>query len=187
MNNDNAYINNLRNSTKKIKLFDVSSKTEEEIYQDIYQNMEDIQYKNGKVYFVAYKGQKIEYIDLETKQKQILCDLPKIDVFLKGIYDNKLQYIYYTKDKAKVDKAYYIDLETKESREIKLFDKDGYLAEILATTKDFYFIRTGYEIGKEYTTWAGTKNQKIEKTNYALIKKEDYWNSKPEYISINNT
>ena len=33
LNNDNAYINNLRNSTKKIKLFDVSSKTEEEIYQ----------------------------------------------------------------------------------------------------------------------------------------------------------
>ena len=50
LNNDNAYINNLRNSTKKIKLFDVSSKTEKEIYQDIYQNMEDIQYENGKVY-----------------------------------------------------------------------------------------------------------------------------------------
>ena len=53
LNNDNAYINNLRNSTKKIKLFDVSSKTEKEIYQDIYQNMEDIQYENGKVYFIA--------------------------------------------------------------------------------------------------------------------------------------
>ena len=36
LNNDNAYINNLRNSTKKIKLFDVSSKTEKEIYQEIW-------------------------------------------------------------------------------------------------------------------------------------------------------
>jgi len=186
LNDDNAYINNLRNSTKKIKLFDLSTKTESEVYQDIYKNMEDIQYENGKVYFVAHKGQKIEYIDLESKQKQTLCDLPKIDVILKGIYDNKLQYSYYRKNDSKVDKAYYIDLETKESKEINLFDKNGYLVEILAKTKEFYFVRTGYDLGAEYTTWAGTKQQSIEKTNYALIKKDDYWNSKPEYINIKN-
>ena len=40
-------------------------------------NIEDIQYENGKVYFIAHKGRKIEYIDLETKQKQTLCKLPK--------------------------------------------------------------------------------------------------------------
>lgn len=187
LNNDNAYINNLRNSTKKIKLFDVSSKTEKEIYQDIYQNMEDIQYENGKVYFIAYKGKKIEYIDLETEQKQTLCNLPKEGVTLKGIYDNKLQYIYYTGSEAKVDKAYYIDLETKESKELKLFDKNGYLVEILAENKEFYFVRKGYELGDEYTTWAGTKQQDIEGINYALMKKEDYWSSKPEYIDIKNT
>lgn len=149
--------------------------------------MEDIQYENGKVYFVAYKAQKIEYVDLDTKQKQTLCDLPKNEVILNGICDNKLQYIYYTKDKTKVDKAYYIDLETKESKEFKLFDKNGYLVEILAENKEYYFVRKGYELGKEYTTWAGTKQQSIEKTNYALIKKEDYWNSKPKYIDIKNT
>lgn len=187
LNNDNAYINNLRNSTKKIKLFDVSSKTEKEIYQDIYQNIEDIQYENGKVYFIAHKGQKIEYIDLETKQKQTLCKLPKEGVTLNGIYDNKLQYIYYTGSEGKVDKAYYIDLETKESKEMKLFDKNGYLVEILAKNKEFYFVRKGYELGAEYTTWAGTKQQDIERINYALMKKEDYWSSRPKYIDIKNT
>ena len=141
LNNDNAYINNLRNSTKKIKLFDVSSKTEKEIYQDIYQNIEDIQYENGKVYFIAHKGRKIEYIDLETK----------------------------------------------ESKQLKLFDKNGYLVEILAENKEFYFVRKGYELGAEYTTWAGTKQQNIERINYALMKKEDYWSSKPKYIDIKNT
>lgn len=187
LDDDNAYISNLRNSTKKIKLFDVSSKTEEKIYQDVYQNMENIQCGNGKVYFVAHKGQKIEYVDLDTKQKQTLCDLPKREVILNGIYDNKLQYIYYTKDKTIEDKAYYIDLETKENRELKLFDKNGYLVKILAKNKEYYFVIKGYELGAEYTTWAGTKQQNIEKTNYALIKKEDYWNSNPKYIDIKNT
>ncbi len=149
--------------------------------------MEDIQYENGKVYFVAYKGQKIEYIDLETKQKQTLYDLPKEGVTLRGIYDNKLQYIYYRASDVKVDKAYYIDLETKESKELKLFDKNGYLVEILAKNKEYYFVRKGYELGAEHTTWAGTKQQSIEKINYALIKKDDYWNSKPKYIDIENT
>lgn len=187
LNNDNKDLENLRNSTKKIKLFDLSNKTETEIYQDLNKNINDIQYENGRVYFIADKGKKIEYIDLETKQKQTLCDLPKVGVSLKGIYDNKLQYIYYTRSEAKIDKAYYIDLETKESKEFKLFDKNRYLVEILAENEEFYFVRTGYEMGAEYTTWAGTKQQDIEKENYGLIKKEDYWNSKPEYISMKNT
>ena len=96
-----------------------------------------------------------------------------------------------------MDKAYYIDLETKESKELKLFDKNGYLVEIdnteelkeeiLAENKEFYFVRKGYELGAEYTTWAGTKQQDIERINYALMKKEDYWSSKPKYIDIKNT
>lgn len=61
------------------------------------------------------------------------------------------------------------------------------MVEILAENKDFYFVRTGYELGAEYSTWEGTKQQDIEKENYGLIKKEDYWNSKPEYISMKNT
>ena len=187
LNNDDKDLENLRNSTKKIKLFDLSNKMETEIYQDVNKNINGIQYANGKVYFVADKGQKIEYIDLETKQKQTLCDLPKGGVSLNGIYDNKLQYCYYTGSEAKIDKAYYIDLETKESKEFKLFDKNRYLVEILAENKDFYFVRTGYKLGAEYSTWAGTKQQDIEKENYGLIKKEDYWNSKPEYISMKNT
>ena len=35
LNNDDKDLENLRNSTKKIKLFDLSNKTETEIYQDV--------------------------------------------------------------------------------------------------------------------------------------------------------
>lgn len=187
LNNDDADLKNLRNSTKKIKLFDLSNKTETEVYQDINKNINDIQYEDGKVYFINDKGTKIDYIDLETKKKQKLCDLPEGEASINGIYDNKLQYIYYAGNDGIISKAYYIDLKTKENKEFKLFDKNKYLVEILSENEDFYFVKTGYELGKKYKTWAGTIQQDIEKTNYALIKKEHYWNSKSKYISIENT
>ena len=42
------------------------------------------------------------------------------------------------------------------------------MVEILAENEEFYFVRTGYEMGAEYTTWAGTKQQDIEKERRLL-------------------
>lgn len=187
LNDDKGYINNYNKSTKKINLFNLSTNSETEIYKDICKNMEDIQSANGKVYYIGSKGKKIEYIDLETKQKQTLVNLTKTGASINGIHDNKLQYLYYSGNEGKVSKAYYIDLETKENKEFKLLDKNKYLIDILAQNEKYYFVEKGYEFGKEYTTWAGTKQKDIEKTNYALIRKEDYWNSNPKYIDMKNT
>ena len=188
LNDDKGYIDNYNKSTKKINLFNLSTNSETEIYKDICKNMEDIQSANGKVYYIGSKGKKIEYIDLETKQKQTLVNLPKTGASIQGIYDNKLQYLYYSEgEEATVSKAYYVDLETKKNTEFKLFDKNRYAVEILAQNNEYYFVEKGYQMGKEYTTWAGTKQKDIEKINYALIKKEDYWNSKPKYIDMKNT
>lgn len=186
INDDTAYLNNLRNSIKKIKLFNLTNNSEKEIYQDNYNNLEEIKCGMGKICFIGRGSLEIQYIDIETKEKSVLCKLPKSKATIRGIVDNKLQYLYYLDNGAKIDKAYYIDLNTKENKELKLFDKNQYLADILAENNDYYFVNTGYELGKEYTTWAGTKQQNIEKTNYALIKKEDYWNSKAEYIKMDN-
>lgn len=186
INDDTAFINNLRNSSKKIKLFNLSNNSETEIYQDTYNNLETIECGMGKVCFIGRGSLEIQCIDLETKEKFMLCKLPKSKATIQEIIDNKLQYLYYSDNGAKIDKAYYIDLNTKENKEFKLFDKNQYLVEILAESNNYYFIITGYELSKEYTTWAGTKQQNIEKINYGLIKKEDYWNSNAEYININN-
>lgn len=187
LTDDTGYINNLNNSTKVIKLFNLSNLEETEIYKDVYKNMSEISCNNGKVYFIGINSTKLECLDLQTKQKETLYELPKTGASIQGIYDNKLQYVYYSGNTGKVDSAYYIDLATKENKNFKLVDDNDYLVEILSESNDYYFVKTGYEMGDEYTSWAGTTQQDIEKTNYALIKKEDYWNSKAEYIDMQNT
>ena len=187
LTDDTGYINNLNNSTKKIKLFNLSNLEETEIYKDIYKNMSEISCYNGKVYFIGLNSNKLECVNLQTKQKETVCELPKAGASIQGIYDNKLQYVYYAGNTGKVDSAYYIDLETNENKNFKLVDDNDYLVEILSENNDYYFVKTGYEMGDEYTSWAGTTQQDIEKTNYALIKKDDYWNSKAEYIDMQNT
>ena len=187
INSDSGYIENINNSKKIIKLFNLMDNSETEIYQDSYRNLEQLKYGIGKVFFISQQTSKIQYVDLETKEKLTLCNLPKSGAFIEEIIDNKLQYLYYLGDEAIIDKAYYIDLDTKENKEFRLFDENKYLVEILAENNDYYFVRTGYKLGNEYTTWAGTKQKDIESENYGLIKKDDYWNSKAEYINIINT
>lgn len=187
LKDDNASIANLRNSIIKISMIDIATKKEIEIISKLYTEMEQITVGTNELYYMTQKADKIEYVNIETKQTGILSDLPKKNAYIQGIYDNKLQYLYYDSQYATVGKAYYIDLDTKENKEFKLFDSNKILVEILAENKDYYFVRTGYEMGKEYTTWAGTKQRDIVKTNYGLIKKEDYWNSIPNYINMQNT
>lgn len=189
LKNNSGAINNINNSTKKIKLFDLDTKQETQIYQDIYKNMETIVFGGNKVCFIGSKSKKIEFVNIETKEKGTLIDLPKTGATFEGIYDNKLQYLYYDKssNEAKVDKAYCIDIETGENKEFNLLNNTGALVQILAENEVYYFVTTGSEMTEEYTTWAGTKQRDIIKINYGLIQKEDYWNSKANYISMKNT
>ena len=85
---------------------------------------------NGKVYFIGINSTKLECLDLQTKQKETLYELPKTGASIQGIYDNKLQYVYYSGNTGKVDSAYYIDLATKENKNFKLVDDNDYLVEI---------------------------------------------------------
>ena len=62
----------------------------------------------------------------------------------------------------------------------------NYLVEILASNDKYYFVQMGYTLGEEYTTWAGTTQQDIVATDYGLILKEDYWNSKANYLKMEN-
>lgn len=188
LKDDNGAISNMKNSTKKIIVFNLDTRQTTELYRDVYKNMETIDFAGEQIYFMDEKSEKIQYINVETKETGILIHLPKAGATFQGIYDNHLQYVYYdeSSDEAKIDKAYVVDLVTKENKEFLLLDNHQFLVEILAQNDEYYFVRTGYEMTAEYTTWAGTKQRDIAKTNYGLIKKEDYWQSKANYITMKN-
>ncbi len=184
--NTNAFRDNLYNSKMKIKLYDASTKKEEVLFEEVFKNIEDMQfYKNG-IYFIGEKSKNLEYFDFATKKKEVIKELPQSNMQLGTIIDDKvLVYAYKDRD-AHIGASYYVDLKNKEMKEFSLKDKNECLVEILASNDDYYFVKTESIFGDFYTTWAGTKQQDIIGTNYALIKKTDYWTSKANYIKMTN-
>lgn len=189
LKDDTAAIRNINQSTRKIKRYNLVTKQETEIYQDKYSNMETIDSAGAFVYFTTSKSKTIEYVNIETNEKGTLVALPKSGANFQGIYNNRLLYLYYdtSSNEGKVEKAYYVDLQTKENKEFKLLDHNRQLVEILATYGDSYFLKIEDELTDEYTTWAGTKQRDIKSTHYGLIHKEDYWASKANYLKMKNT
>lgn len=184
--NTNAFRDNLYNSKMKIKLFDVATKKEEILFEEVFKNIEDMQfYKNG-IYFIGEKSKNLEFFDFDTKKKEVIKELPQSNMQLGTIIDDKvLVYAYKDRD-AHIGASYYIDLKNKEMKEFSLKDKNEYLVEILASNDDYYFVKEESIFGDVYTTWAGTQQQDIIGTNYALIKKADYWASESNYIKMTN-
>lgn len=184
--NTNAYVNNLYQSNTKIKLFDVQTKKEEIIYEDIFRNMENMTfYKNG-IYIKGKDKGIIEYIDFSTKKKEVIKELSQKNFIIETIIDDKMLVYDYNRENGHVNFAYYIDLINNELNEFTLKDNDGYLIEILSSNDDYYFVKTETIYGENYTTWAGTTQKEVIGDNYGLIKKEDYWSSKASYITMTN-
>lgn len=181
-----GYIDNLYQSDMQIKLFHLDTEKIENIYQDSYKNMETIRFYKDGIYMLKQHSKKLEYFDFASKQKTALLTLPKSDMELSEIVDDKLLVYQYKDEQAHIESANVIDLKTKEINEFKLMDKNDNLVNILAANDTYYFVEREYVLGEEYTTWAGTKQQDIISVNYALIKKADYWASKPEYIKMQN-
>ena len=186
INDDQGWRDNLYQSTARISLFDPRTGQETMITEDHYKNLETITFDGLNLYVISEGSQKVEKISIENKERSVFAELPKSGAYVQDIYDRKLQYVYYDldSDEAKVESAGYINLDTGENQAFTLIDDSGILVEILDQTDTHYFVRTGYKMSKEYTTWAGTKQRDIEETYYGLIRKEDYWNSKAEYLPM---
>lgn len=184
--NTKGYIDNLYNSKTKIILLDTNTKNEEIVYEGLYKNVETLKFYKDGIYFMGQNSKSIEYLNFKTKKYEIIKELPKIDYQISTIKDDKMLIYSYIDRNAYVKDAYVIDLKTKDMNEFSLKDKNGYLINILSSNDAYYFVKIESILGKEYTTWAGTKQQEIIGTNYGLIRKEDYWASNPNYINMTN-
>ena len=184
--NTKGYIDNLYHSKTRIKVWDPNTKKEETVYEGLYKNIETLKFYKDGIYFIGQGSKNLEYLNFKTKKQEIIKELSKIDYQISTIADDKILIYSYKDRDAHVKDAYVIDVKTKEMKEFKLKDKNEYLIKILSSNDAYYFVKTETILGKEYTTWAGTKQQSIIGTNYGLIKKSDYWASNSNYIKMTN-
>lgn len=181
-----GYIDNMYHSDIQIKLFDIESKKSEALFKESFIDAEQIKVGENGIYMLGQHSKTLKYYDINKRQKSDFTQLSQSDMTLAPIIDNKLLVYHYKDEEAHIDRAEIIDLKSKEQSEFHLKDTNDYLVEILASNDKYYFVQMGYTLGEEYTTWAGTTQQDIVATDYGLILKEDYWNSKANYLKMEN-
>lgn len=186
---DDGYIDNLYQSTVQLSLMNLDTLEETIVVEDTFEHLETMEVDGNCVYVLGKNSQTLEVIDLDTKERTIFSELPKANVSIEGIFDHKLQFLYYNSnsDDPYVEHAWVLDLQTKAMQEFTLFDQERNLVRIHAMNDAYYFVRTGLKMSDEYTTWAGTTQRHILETYYGLIKKEDYWNCRAQYIPMETT
>ena len=174
------------NQQHKILVFDLDTGEEIEIMswkQDEIVEIYDEQY----VYYIDVKNECIIEKDLLNDEEKVLWD--KIPFELdrgslsvdEQLYDNCI--IVYT-----AGKRYAMNIETKEVIELSLVDESngGYLS-ILGASEDEYMVC--YDMGErriniENPKEGMTNEEIISYYKYAMIKKEDFYNNRPNYIMI---
>lgn len=181
-----GYIDNLYHSKTRIIVLDPKTKKEEIVYEGLYKSIETLKFYKDGIYFIGQNSKKLEYLNFKTKSRETIKELSNTDYQLLTIIDDKILISRYKDRNAYVGEAHVIDLKTKDMKEFTLKDKNDYLIKILSSNDEYYFVKIESILGKEYTTWAGTKQQEIIGTNYGLIKKSDYWASQPNYIKMTN-
>ena len=181
-----GYIDNMYRSDIQIKLLDIESKKSETLFTESFKDAEQIKVGESGIYMLGQHSKTLKYYDMNKRQKCDFIQLSQTDMTLAPIIDNKLLVYHYTDEDARVDHAEIIDLKAKAMSDFQLKDTNDYLVKILAANDKYYFVQTGYTLGEEYTTWAGTTQQDIVSTDYGLILKEDYWHSKANYLKMQN-
>lgn len=178
--------NSFQDQRHRVMVFDLDTGEEKEIMswkQDEVVEIYDEQY----VYYIDVKNECVIQKDLLNNEEKVLWD--KIPFELDGsslsvdeqLYDNCI--MIYT-----AGKRYAMNIETKEVIELSLVDESsgGYLS-ILGISEDEYMVcpnmgerRINIENPKE-----GMPNEEIiSYYKYAMIKKEDFYNNRPNYVMI---
>lgn len=181
-----GYIDNLYDSKTRVQLINIDTKKADTVYDGSYKDVNTLRFYKDRMYFVRKDSNNLEYMNLATKERKTITELPKSGMELSQIIDDKLLVYDYKDQEAHIGDAYVMDLNTQEMKEFALKDDNEYLVEILSGNDEYYFVQTENILGEEYTTWAGTRQQDIIGIRYGLIKKADYWASQPNYILMRN-
>lgn len=130
-------------------------------------------------------GNDLHAISLETGEDQVVASLPQ-DALSYTIQEGKDGHIFIDGfqenfETSGITNTYVLDLTSKQLTPFLLLtDMPKQHAVILGETKDAYFVYYDHTQHLE-KTWAGTNQYIIDQVSYGMIKKEEYWNSQPNF------
>lgn len=141
------------------------------------------------VCFVSNKTDSLCKLDLKTdKVTTLVPNLPKYEPYIVGIVDGRV--IYAASDNKKVNPEiasyYWVDLKTGEHKQLTQFlSAPRDIIRIIGETDTQFIVVSGHTAKlnwyKDPDTGKRVAQYDIQTTSYALIGKENYWNSKAAY------
>ena len=150
--------------------------------------------EDGELYRVKYPEQKIEILDLETKETETVDYAPAaasiegtleprvgVSVIEPGIL--RLNFMDFSGEEAKHYDVVF-DIETGEYHPFTLFRPYNHsIIEPFAETKDSFLVQTDWKASLVEVDEMGYEIERYD-SQYAMISKSDYENSIPNYIPI---
>lgn len=150
--------------------------------------------EDGELYRVKYPEQKIEILDLETKETQTV-DYAPVAASIEGTLEPRvgvsviepgilrLNFMDFSGEEAKHYDVVF-DIETGEYHPFTLFRPYNHsIIEPFAETKDSFLVQTDWKASLVEVDEMGYEIERYD-SQYAMISKSDYENSIPNYIPI---
>lgn len=169
----------LSNAEDIILAFDIKTREFEELISnksnnDYYYNM------YGKdIFYYSYNGDKIMSFDLNTKEENVFLESKYSNI--QQIYDGYIISSDWSDDN---NASYLINIDNKSINEFNLIKNNGFPVNIIAESKDLFFVESNCDIESEYVEWAGVTQEVETNRQYSLISKEDFFNSNKNFEDI---
>ena len=148
----------------------ISNKSSNDYYYNMY----------GKdIFYYSYNGNKIMSFDLNTKEEYVFLESKYSNI--QQIYDGYIISSDWSDDN---NGAYLINIDNKSINDFKLIKNNGFPVNIIAESKDLFFVESNCDIESEYVEWAGITQEIETNRQYSLISKEDFFNGNKNYENV---
>lgn len=140
-------------------------------------------HSKGKIYYI--KGNTLSSLDIKTgKIAEVATDLPaspsQIQAFDGFAVCEKME-------NSGCVAHFAVELSSGKVSQINIF-KSGLEfntpIEIEAMWGDYFLVCSGYKVEEEYVDWVGVWQDYIDQEYFTLIKKDDFFSGKAEYLTI---
>jgi len=170
---------------RKIMSYDVETKEEKTLLEGKASELESMVFGDNMLCYFNKKANKLKGFNLDTDEPfEILTYMKKSPPCPEQIIDGKLIYSFYdgNRENPQMESCFYYDFASQTNTELTLFVQGGEKCSvrIIDETDGQYLVIPKKDEEKE-NTWAGTVRHNTLKEYYALIKSDDYWQSKPNY------